>query len=84
MTGFSLLLKNLDIATFASDLCFHTMELTDKELETLQDMLQSYREFTEEVYQEHSDWDGTPETLFTPVQRNLFTRFDVVSIKYNR
>ena len=84
MTGFLLLLKNLDIATFTSDLYFHTMELTDKELETLQDMLQSYREFTEEVYREHSGWDGTPETLFTPVQRSLFTRFDVVSIKYNR
>ena len=76
--------RNVDIAIFTSDLCFHTMELTDKEMKTLQDMLQSYREFTEEVYQEHSDWDGTPETLFTPVQRNLFTRFDVVSIKYNR
>jgi len=76
--------QNVDIAIFTSDLCFHTMELTDKEMKTLQDMLQSYREFTEEVYQEHSDWDGTPETLFTPVQRQLFTRFDVVSIKYNR
>ena len=84
MTGFLLLLKNLDIAIFTSDLYFRTMELTDKEMKTLQDMLQSYREFTEEVYQEHSDWDGTPETLFTPVQRSLFTRFDVVSIKYNR
>ena len=76
--------RNVDIAIFISDLCFHTMELTDKEMKTLQDMLQSYREFTEEVYQEHSDWDGTPETLFTSVQRSLFTRFDVVSIKYNR
>ena len=76
--------RNVDIAIFISDLCFHTMELTDKEMKTLQDMLQSYREFTEEVYQEHSDWDGTPETLFTPIQRSLFTRFDVVSIKYNR
>ena len=76
--------RNVDIAIFISDLCSHTMELTDKEMKTLQDMLQSYREFTEEVYQEHSDWDGTPETLFTPIQRSLFTRFDVVSIKYNR
>ena len=84
MTGFSLLLKNLDVVVCTFDLCFHTMELTDKEMKTLQDMLQSYREFTEEVYQEHSDWDGTPETLFTPIQRSLFTRFDVVSIKYNR
>ena len=55
------------------------MELTERELTALQDMLQTYREFTEEVYQD-SDWDGTPETLFTPVQRQLFTRFDVVSI----
>jgi hypothetical protein len=60
------------------------MELTDKELRALQDMVQSYRDFTEEVYREHSDWDGNPETLFTPVQRQLFTRFDVVSITYNK
>jgi hypothetical protein len=59
------------------------MELTDRELTALQDMLQTYREFTEEIYQD-SDWDGTPETLFTPVQRQLFTRFDVVSITYNK
>ena len=60
------------------------MELTDKELTALQEMVQSYREFTEEVYREHSDWDGTPETLFTSVQRQLFTRFDAVSITYNK
>jgi len=60
------------------------MELTDKELTALQEMVQTYREFTEEVYREHSDWDGTPETLFTPVQRQLFTRFDAVSITYSR
>ena len=60
------------------------MELTNIELIALQEMVQSYREFTEEVYREHSDWDGTPETLFTPVQRQLFTRFDVVSITYNK
>jgi len=59
------------------------MELTDRELSALQDMLQTYREFTEEIYQD-SDWDGTPETLFTPVQRQLFTRFDVVSITYHK
>jgi hypothetical protein len=59
------------------------MELTDRELSALQDMLQAYREFTEEIYQD-SDWDGTPETLFTPVQRQLFTRFDVVSITYHK
>jgi len=59
------------------------MELTDRELSALQDMLQWYRESQEEIYQD-SDWDGTPETLFTPVQRQLFTRFDVVSITYNK
>ena len=59
------------------------MELTSKELSVLQEMLQTYRELTEETYRENTDWDGTPETLFTPVQRKLFTRFDVVSINYN-
>jgi hypothetical protein len=58
------------------------MELTDRERSTLQDMLQAYRELQEELYQD-SDWDGRPETLFTPTQRSLFTRFDVVSIKYH-
>ena len=46
-------------------------------------MLQTYREFTEDLYQD-SDWNGEPETLFTPTQRQLFTRFDVISIKYTR
>jgi hypothetical protein len=56
------------------------MELTVKELKTLQDMLQHYREFQEELYQN----TDSPELLFTETQRSLFTRFDVVSIKYNR
>jgi hypothetical protein len=56
------------------------MNLTDKELSTLQDMLQHYREFQEELY-ENTD---RPETLFTTTQRRLFTRFDVVSIKYTK
>jgi hypothetical protein len=60
------------------------LQLADKELAALQEMVQTYREFTEEVYQEHSDWDGTPETLFTSTQRQLFTKFDVVSVKYTR
>ena len=58
------------------------MELTDRERSTLQDMLQTYREFQEELYQD-TDWGGSPETLFTPTQRGLFTRFDVVSINYH-
>jgi hypothetical protein len=59
------------------------MELTDREHSTLQDMLQCYRDLQEDLYQD-SGWDGQPETLFTPTQRSLFTRFDVVSIKYHR
>jgi len=62
---------------------FNTVELTTKELSTLQDMLQTYREFTEDLYEDF-DWNGEPETLFTPTQRQLFTRFDVISIKYTR
>ena len=58
------------------------MELTDREHSALQDMLQAYRELQEELYQD-SVWDGRPETLFTPTQRGLFTRFDVVSINYH-
>ena len=61
------------------------MELTDKEYETLQSMLQTYRESQEEIYtgDEQFPWDGNPETLFTKTQLKLFNRFDVVSIKYN-
>ena len=53
------------------------IQLTDKEANTLQDMLQHYREFVEEVYNEVED----EESLFTETQRRLFTRFDVVSIR---
>jgi hypothetical protein len=53
------------------------LNLTDKEASTLQDMLQHYREFVEEVYKEVED----EESLFTDTQRRLFTRFDVVSIR---
>jgi hypothetical protein len=53
------------------------LQLTDKEANTLQDMLQHYREFVEEVYNEVED----EESLFTETQRRLFTRFDVVSIR---
>lgn len=56
------------------------MELTTKELSTLQDMLQHYREFQEELYQN----TDSPETLFTSTQRQLFTKFDVISVKYTR
>lgn len=53
------------------------IQLTDKEANTLQSMLQHYREFVEEVYNEVED----EESLFTETQRRLFTRFDVVSIR---
>jgi hypothetical protein len=59
---------------------FHTLQLADKEMRSLQDMLQHYREFQEELYQNHDN----PEILFTSTQRQLFTKFDVVSIKYTR
>jgi hypothetical protein len=59
---------------------FHNLQLADKELRTLQEMLQHYREFQEELYQNHDN----PEVLFTETQRKLFTRFDVVSVKYTR
>ena len=59
---------------------FHNLQLADKELRTLQEMLQHYREFQEELYQNYDN----PEILFTETQRKLFTRFDVVSVKYTR
>ena len=59
---------------------FHNLQLADKELRTLQEMLQHYREFQEELYQNYDN----PEILFTPTQRQLFTKFDVVSVKYTR
>lgn len=52
------------------------MDLTQKEFETLQMMLQTYREHEEELYGYPDDLDS----LFTSTQRRLFKRFDVVSI----
>ena len=48
-------------------------ELTDKQLLGLQDMLQHYKEFQEELY----DYPE-PDTLFTQTQRELFTLLDIV------
>ena len=61
------------------------MEFTDKEYEALQDMMQTYRELQEEIYggDKQWGWDGNPETLFSKTQLRLFTKFDVVSIKYD-
>jgi len=55
----------------------HILSLTTQERKALVDMLQEYREHQEELY----DYPDDPETLFTQAQRQLFTRFDVVSIK---
>lgn len=55
----------------------HILSLTTQERKALVDMLQEYREHQEELYDHPDD----PETLFTQAQRQLFTRFDVVSIK---
>ena len=52
------------------------MELTDKEYNCIQDMLQTYRDLQEEVYEYPEDSDS----LFTETQRQLFTRFHVVSV----
>jgi hypothetical protein len=56
------------------------MQFTDKEFETLQSMLQTYREHEEELYNYPED----STTLFTATQLRLFNRFDVVSINYNK
>ena len=48
-------------------------ELTDKQLLTLQDMLQHYKEFQEELYKYPDS-----QKLFTQTQFQLFSLFDIV------
>jgi hypothetical protein len=48
-------------------------ELTDKQLLGLQDMLQHYKEFQEELYKYPE-----PNTLFTQTQFDLFSLFDIL------
>lgn len=55
----------------------HILSLTSQERTALINMLQEYREHQEELY----NYPDNPENLFTKAQRQLFTRFDVVSIK---
>jgi hypothetical protein len=55
----------------------HILSLTSQERTALINMLQEYREHQEELY----DYPDNPENLFTKAQRQLFTRFDVISIK---
>ena len=55
----------------------HIFSLTFQERTALINMLQEYREHQEELY----DYPDNPENLFTKAQRQLFTRFDVISIK---
>lgn len=46
---------------------------TEKQLKSLQDMMQHYKEFQEELYNYPS-----PETLFTQTQRELFKMLEIV------
>jgi len=55
----------------------HILSLTSQERTALINMLQEYREHQEELY----DYPDNPENLFTKAQRQLFTRFDVISNK---
>ena len=55
----------------------HILSFTTEERRAFVNMLQEYREHQEELY----DYPDNPENLFTKAQRQLFTRFDVVSIK---
>ena len=55
----------------------HILSLTTQERTALVNMLQEYREHQEELY----NYPDDPENLFTKAQRQLFTRFDVISIK---
>mgnify|MGYP001289618633 CR=1 FL=1 len=48
--------------------------LSEKQLKSLQDMLQSYREFQEELYNYPPE-----ENLFTKSQREVFQIFDIPS-----
>lgn len=45
---------------------------TEKEFNTLQNMIILYKQFEEDLYN-HPD----PDTLFTETQRNLFNSFDI-------
>lgn len=47
-------------------------DLTQKQLDTLKDMIQTYKDFQEELYQY-----PPVETLFTETQRNLFELFEI-------
>jgi len=55
----------------------HIVSFTTEERTAFVNMLQEYREHQEELY----DYPDNPDNLFTKAQRQLFTRFDVISIK---
>ena len=55
----------------------HILSLTSQERTALVNMLQEYREHQEELY----NYPDNTDSLFTQAQRQLFTRFDVISIK---
>lgn len=50
------------------------MNLTEKEYQTLQEMLEFYKEFQQNLYDNHDE----PERLFTSTQRSLFEFFDLM------
>ena len=78
MTAMWMIMHHLEAACFSNYETIYSMDYTEQEYKTLQDMLQHYREFQEELY-------GYPDetTLFTATQLRLFRRFSVVSIKCN-
>jgi hypothetical protein len=52
------------------------MQFTDTEFEELTKIVEFYRDYNEELYQE-----AEPENLFTKAQLRIFKRFDVASLK---
>lgn len=60
------------------------MDLNEKEYAAISDMLQTYRDLQEEIYDYANNDSVTEETLFTVTQRRLFARFDVVSVNYKK
>ena len=53
------------------------VSFTTEERTAFVNMLQEYREHQEELY----NYPDNPDNLFTKAQRQLFTRFDVISLK---
>tara|TARA_R100001129_G_scaffold149386_1_gene111265 strand:+ start:1046 stop:1255 length:210 start_codon:yes stop_codon:yes gene_type:complete len=54
-------------------------DINQEDANTLQDMVQTYREMEEEKYP-----NQPPSEIFTRAQHRIFTMFDVISIKHRR